>query len=346
MDCISTNKNNPDLDLTIFKDIDPSSTSTTTKTNCNSYLGCSAIQRLILSLSYFTKLNIFNNINNRDIFSDFMYSVYSQQIHNDIFHLIKHHQGNLEDIYQNLLISKYNFTPCNLESCKNSNRHYRVNNTDEKSNISNKDNKYLPLYIETMDSLHFLLFHLYDSSLRISNSYKQSALSEDNSDHFKNEYYDRDFSRILQSMQKTRKSTNRFSRLTTSKFNISGVIDQKYDDDDEIDVGDDCDTFLDDTYDKLLAFDNPDSAQFVSKLKEIISDQEYDTEALDIDLQLFIRDGKSNISSEINNDSFMNEIDKIFNAAKGIFYFIYFYFVFSLLFFFIFFYFVLFLAFV
>jgi len=183
------------------------------------------------------------------------------------------------------------------------------------------NNKYLPLYIETIDSLHFLLFHLYHSSLRISNNYKKVKV--DDGDDVKNkinEYYDPDFSRLLQSMQKTRKVTNRFSRLTSSKFNISGDIDDDQIDEYDIDVGDNCDTFLDDTYDKLLAFDNPYSAQFVSKLKEIVSDQEYDTEALDIDLQLFITDGKSNISQQINNHSFINEITKIFNAAKGGFY--------------------------
>ena len=283
-------KNNLDLDLdsAIFENI--SSTSPTTK--CNSYSSCLAVHRLISLMKEFTKLE------NQHVLVDFMENVYSIQIHDDMYHLMKYHQNDLEDIYQNLILNKYQLQKCNFRDCINSDRHYRVIKT-------NKNNKWkhLSLYIETMDSLHFLLYHLYDSSLRI-----KSGLN---------------FSQILDEMSSTRTVTNRFGRLTTNKFNISADIERKdaVDDHDGHDK-DVCDTFLDSIYNSLLPKDLVDS------LKQIVSDQEYDTESLEQDMELFKIDKKSNISQQINNDTFINQIVDVFNAAKGIFMLLFFYFFF------------------
>ena len=139
-------------------------------------------------------------------------------------------------------------------------------------------------------------------------------------DNVNNEYFDFNFSKILHSMEKTRSLTNRFNRLSTSKYNISGVVDKDdkkdvdYDDDDGDDY--DCDTFLDDTCHRLLSIDT--IPYFcVSLLKQIVIDQEYDTEALDIDVKLFVSDGISNISQEIENNHLMTELINIFYSVKG-----------------------------
>ena len=303
-------------DMTFFGKKTPSITSNKCK---QSYSTCYAIHRLLISLKYFTKFE--NNNNDEDNFLNFMDNVYSTQIHDDMYHLIKYHQTDLDKIYEELVLNKYSFSKCDLSICTASDRHYRVIKLKE---IKTNDNKYLNLYIETMDSLHFLLYHLYDSSLRINSKTIQNQTIANQSDV----YYDSRFSEILDEMEKTRNLTNRFSRLTTSKFNINSDNILAVDNVDDVDVvrtddTDDCDTFLDSTYNRLLCiFDS----KLVSNLKEIVIDQEYDTEAVDMDLELLKEDGKSNISQQINNDTFTDEIVNIFNKAKGIYslYFVYF----------------------
>ena len=143
-----------DIDLAIFKNIESSSPTT----NCHSYSTCLPLKRLILSLKYFTKLDIANNINDQHIFCNFMDNSYSIQIHDDMYHLIKYHQTDLEDIYRNLLISKYNFTPCHLDNCHHSNRHYRIEKEKIITNINdNQEMKYLNLYIETL--IHYIFYY-------------------------------------------------------------------------------------------------------------------------------------------------------------------------------------------
>ena len=57
--------------------------------------------------------------------------------------------------------------------------------------------------------------------------------------------------------------------------------------------------------------------KLVLKLKDIIESGEYETESVDIDLTIFKEEGVSNISSELSDDSVINEMMQIFQNSKS-----------------------------
>ena len=269
------------------------------------YDKCITIKRLLTSLSYYTKLDPNNNKDNIDKFCDFMSSVYNTKIYDDYFHLIKYHQNQLKQI-KNILGSIS--TKCKSPSCNFANRHYRVSQT------SSNDINY-NLYIEVMDSLHFYIYHLEECGLRSEEGIKNSDDDDDDDGDDKkkaerNEYFDVNFSRLIKQNKRTRNAVNRFSRLSDNKFNIS--VDNK---DIDIDNNEDVETYLDALYSHLNNKSIKDS--IISTLKQIIIKQEYDTESLDIDCEIFKNCGTSNIAIELKNDHVVNEIVEYVKTSKG-----------------------------
>ena len=98
-------------------------------------------------------------------------------------------------------------------------------------------------------------------------------------------------------------TTEKFSRLNVgTKYNISVNGN---------------DTFLDTLYVHLRSIDN--LSGFVLQLQEMIISDEYDTDSVNIDLEILINDGISNLSKQINNQQIMNEMIEIFEKCKSIF---------------------------
>ena len=77
---------------------------------------------------------------------------------------------------------------------------------------------------------------------------------------------------------------NRFTRVNGNKYLISAVNDVA--DEDHFDNGDGDDTFLDGIY-KHLAL-NKNYNPLIPKLLEIISTEQYDTDSIDVDLDIFV----------------------------------------------------------
>ena len=287
---------------------------------------CNAIRRLLISLSYYDKINIINNENNREgklSFCNFMDTIYQSVVYDDFHHLTKHHQQESKAI-NDLAISQFALGKCELSVCQHSDRHFRVNGCNEES-INDDELKYFNLYKETMDGLHFYVFHLFDGGLRgiIDEIEDETDIQDDDSNN--SPYFDRSFQKMSMIIAKSNQRTNRFKRLHGNKYNISAVNetdDENADNDrrdnmdnstfqSEIDVGNyikikqnhvsRCvhgakgdDTFLDHIYYRLSSNDE----KLASSLSEIVNLNGYDTESLMEDIEIFEGMGVSNISME------------------------------------------------
>ena len=132
-------------------------------TSCpNKCKKCVIIKRLLLGLKHFTSA--------KEIIRHFKFmdQVYKKHVYDDYYHLTKCHEKELKSI-KTLATKSYKLTKCKLSTCQFSNRHYRVDREDKdikpRTNHNNKTIKY-DIYLETMDSLHFYLFHLMDTGMR------------------------------------------------------------------------------------------------------------------------------------------------------------------------------------
>ena len=326
--------------MTIFK-----SNSQPSNDECESHEhdDCISIQRLMACLKYYTKLDIHTDKNkdNIDIFCNFIEEIYKYQIYDDYHHLVRYHQNELSQIMKEL-------TECDLKSCHFADRHYRVNESPTNA-VDTEEFPYLQSYVEVMDSLHFYIHHLEDSSLRVGTDQRIIKEGEDKKqedmDH--NEYFDAKLSRINRRVQKGRSATNRFSRLSGNKFNISvtneqdikhQVIEIEPEFEPEVHCGNnivikhkhtpfysvavdaddehvDFDTYLDTFYSNLQ--NNKVSGDLLELLHEIIIDEEYCTESLDYDLDIFKTDGVSNVTAKLQNDSDVQQIVTCFKASEG-----------------------------
>ena len=157
---------------------------------------CISIERLLTALSYYDKLNIINNENDKILFCNFMDTLYQTIVYDDFNYLIKYYQNDIKEI-RNLAISKYKINDYKLSECDYSNRHFRVNeletdqhqtdhnktSDDQTDDDNNDDLKYFNLYKETMDTLYFYIFHLFQSGLRVQDMDKKADIFDVNNNN-------------------------------------------------------------------------------------------------------------------------------------------------------------------
>ena len=198
----------------------------------NTYDNCIVIKRLLTTLSYYTHLDIDNNTNHQFIFNNFMDIVYKYKMYDDFYHFTKYHQNEIESI-MDLAIKLYQLSECDITICIYSDRHFKINNSEQYNKDNNNDDmKYFDIYKEMMDSLHFYLFHLITSGLRLS--FKKDSYEDDNKIKEKETetdtslYFDESFSRISNVIEHCREKTKRFTRLSGDKFNASAVYDVNF----------------------------------------------------------------------------------------------------------------------
>lgn len=256
---------------------------------------CIALQRLLTSLYY-------NTITNQKVFYEFMDTVYQQQIFDDCYHLITYHQNQLTEIHSIISSEQYQLKlSCNLSQCEFSTRHLKIN----RKNIHHDQN--VNIYTEIIDSFHFYLYHLYDAKFRISpNPDTMNADETSTNDHF-----DGDFYRMRKMVRGSKNDRNR-SRYF-NKFYIGR--DLQTDSMEAVNQEIAEDTFLHYIASKLSMPDIGSAS--ISKFHRLIVDEEYDTESLDKDLEIFKMYGVGNISQHIQNDIFMQQLVELFKISKG-----------------------------
>ena len=299
-------KDSSSIDLSLFKnDTKPSS-------SCKDFKSCISMNRLLLILQYNTLLKPLQNTENKEIFVKFMKEVYKQQIIDDIHHFTHRHGGQLQEIME-YSHQQYQFIHCELNQCAFASRHYRV--SDNNNNNHSNDDRYFAFYQDIVDSFHYYLHHLFHAGFRIKiidNDIDAQHVDDTKCDH--DEYYDRDFAKRNKVMSNTRQSTQRFNRISSdsaSKFKIQS--DQEQTADIEQKTGDEI-TYLDRVYENLRQIKV--NTHDIQRLLQFVSNEQYDTESVDIDLQ--INNGHGNIAKFINNKEIINAMMTQFNRARGI----------------------------
>eukprot|EP01084_Bolivina_argentea_P238632 400900_1 len=176
---------------------------------------CNVVKRLICGLQYYSSLNVVNEKNDQNKFSQFICNVYHRFL-DDYSHLINIHGHKLEDINKMLLLSD-KFDVCDIKKCIFTSRHENTNNSND--NDSESDSV-LNFYTTTMDSLHFYLFHLFDVGLRVKSNPNDIDIKDENDNNVK--CFDKEFSRIISMINERKHITAAFNRFNTNdKFNIN-----------------------------------------------------------------------------------------------------------------------------
>ncbi len=127
---------------------------------------CIVLKRINYALLYYNKLNIITNQQHQQLFDHFMNEIYYNII-NDFIHLNNKHSHQLEYINNNL-------KPCNINTCKCTSRHHGLNNNDNQNTL----NPTLNFYKQTMDGIHFYLYHCFDVGLRIKRKELETKTEE------------------------------------------------------------------------------------------------------------------------------------------------------------------------
>ena len=282
------------------------SATTSRRVHCKDIEHCFPITRLLTSLLFYNHLEI-NNVNDQLSFCNFMDTIYKHYVYDDFYHFTKHHQNEIESI-MDLAIKSYKMTKCDSLTCDYSNRHFRVYRID---NEHKEDIKYWSLYKETMDSLHFYIFHLIECGYRLSGNNRiaqccdEDTMKESISDFSSS--YDPDFSGVISRINKTRDKTDRFPRMTLNKYDVAVA--------NNIDSTEGDSTYLD-----AICFDVGDELNdetLSDLLEDVLESNGYDTDSLDLDMAIFFSDGKSNVSLLVNNIQIMRKLEEIFEEIKS-----------------------------
>ena len=131
---------------------------------------CQSVVRVISALKYFAMLRSSKSDTLRkDIFMDFIQSIYGHFL-NDSVHLSTAHQQYLEEIHR-ALYTKYGFKKCELLSCSLSRRHCRIEANDD--DAKTVDDPLYAFYRNIFDSMHFYLFHSFETGLRSFSNLEQ-----------------------------------------------------------------------------------------------------------------------------------------------------------------------------
>ena len=156
-------------------------------------------------------------------------------------------------------------------------RHYRCVDDDKLS-----DEPQLNLFYDLLDSFHLYLLHMDDIGLR---TYDQKQ-DKNNSDHDKmadNESYDPEFAQMAIAISSTRDSSERFQRISVPKYKIEiGDVtenepNENIQTDEEYTV-----TYLDSLINHL--HEQNVNSDTISKLVKYFKEEQYETEAIDLDL--------------------------------------------------------------
>ena len=292
-----------EFDLSIFKHQND---------ECTNCIKCTPINRLLSALKYYSMLDIVNNTKHQDIFNDFINNIYGQQLINDYIHLINEHAQDLEEIHSSIINNKM-FSKCNIKTC-----HFTSRHESEKDNDGNKKNALDPVldfYKQTMDGLHFYLFHCFDAGLRTKKA-DNNDNDTDDEEGKGDKYFDVEFNRINKMISERKHITNSFGRFKSNKFNIITTPHNNDNDGNST-------TFLDEMYSHLASVGVPNN--YIKKLKYFIMNQQYETDSLQYDvLNDDDDDNNGNIEQYISNKRCIGSIKEFIKATKSYYLCIYF----------------------
>ena len=276
------------IDLSVFDTQESSN-------NCKDFKSCICIRRILTLSKYFSLLQINSDKDHQTTFINFIQTIYNtSDLIMDQFHLQKKHNHEIHDI-MNHALNYYKIPSCDIQTCPHSSRLYRVDDKSSEIPIFDEDDveSALTVFIDIMDSIHHLIFHIFECGLRDIGDNKTDDKDDENLNDNEDEYYDRNFARMSARIASTRSNTQRFNRINTSnKFSIKiGSDDNSYNDNESGET-----TYLESIYTKLADVGIDDN--IVEHLATYVSKEGFDTEAMDWDLQI---ESGGNIQNEIKN---------------------------------------------
>ena len=177
-----------------------------------------AVKRLIESLNFFADLKLKAIQDPTAIFTEFCDRHYGEhEMLRDYVHFMDHHSSPeaVREIAARLKVQ------CDgVGQCGGTLRHFRDRGgggqeVEEKVNTN--------FYVDTMDSLHFYLFHLEEMGLRVPAEVVESALKEEHEEQDEQSLVDAVSKRMALEIAARRKllSVDRLDGATNTKFNIS-----------------------------------------------------------------------------------------------------------------------------
>eukprot|EP01084_Bolivina_argentea_P226553 382678_1 len=260
---------------------------------------CSHLLRITHALKYYQSLLSSKNLNKQDLLGEFCCEVYCTFL-DDYIHLISVHSFNIVSIGQDLY-ENHNFNPCKISACKLTQRHYRNRIQDE-----NMDD--LDFYTEKFDNVHFYLFHLNDLGLRMTNNNKttDSKITDQKNDN----YVDAKLLKIQNEINSKIKKCDlqRLNDDKNTKFNIMiGDTDEKFE------IGN---TFLDDMMTEIVDDKHIDEITLY-QLRKYLTFEQYDSDSLINDVNLYSEQKQCNILLGMNND--VKCIENIVNFVNYVF---------------------------
>eukprot|EP01084_Bolivina_argentea_P254138 427146_1 len=271
---------NIEIDLQSFGQDNSCENFDTKNEQANPMETCNALKRIHQSLIYYDKLNIFSNNQHKTLFEHFVLQVYYNII-NDYIHFNNEHGHQLEQINKQLPL-------CSIKQCQYTGRHHETNN-DQNEGVLNPT---LIFYKQTLDALHFHLFHCFDVGIRVKKGKTEEDEKQDEKEGEKSEYFDSAFARLnkmILERQHITKEFDRFSLKKNNKFNIQAEDEQIQDENDD-------DTFLDSIYIYLQNDNN--SENDLKKLNAFITQEEYESECIEYDVNIYKTYG--NIEQAVN----------------------------------------------
>eukprot|EP01084_Bolivina_argentea_P222840 377148_1 len=235
---------------------------------------CDYLNRISVALIYYSSTYASNDSDTTksDKLMEFCKKTYPSLL-DDYIHLVSKHSNQLEEIID-AFQKHHNHAKCKVEQCKLTIRHYRNRDTNDDS---------INFYHDTFDSLHYYIFHLYDIGLRISQTELQQDIKNDN-DNIELSCHDNIFMHTRELIKLKRKqsgvSVDRFKN-ESNKYNITIGLETESREQKQ-DTEDTEETFMDKMY-ECIQTDNDISSKHLNQLNHFLTNEEYDTDAIQDD---------------------------------------------------------------
>ncbi len=158
-----------------------------------------------------------------------------------------------------------------------------------------------------MDGIHFYLYHCFDVGLRIKT--KELETKTEEKEYKKdNKFFDVPFSRLHKAITQRQHITKSFNRFATPKNNKFTIKTQEK-------LGESNVTDLDEFYEYFCNNNNNNNISIndIKKLNAFISNEEYESECFEYDLNIL----NGNIIKSINNKRFKNQLENFIKQNQS-----------------------------
>eukprot|EP01084_Bolivina_argentea_P209994 357580_1 len=252
---------------------------------------CRSVARLINIMGYVGQLDIIHNKNDQDK----MVEICQQNnfLLNDYIHLVTIHNNKFDEVL--MLMNNNESVKCDVNNCAQCFNHYRARVTESKEKIKYIDEQKIELlfYTDIIDQMHFLLFHLHDFGLRVNREELQLHLNEI-SQQDNNTYVDCMFSSICKKIKEATKQLKKIDRLNCSRFNNNKfkLQNELYDNVQSATLRDDIFSFL------------HDRGLIETLLKHKLLDEEFDSDAIQNDINISCNGHNSNVKKWSNKTEY------------------------------------------